>query len=650
MKKILFICFLFLFIGCSKSDNNEPINDTPQYTITVSSTPGGSVSTTGGTYDSGTIITINATPLEGYRFIGWTGDTSTDSSITITLNQNQSLVANFERIYELETSIQGNWIISSSSTSGKNTCSVFNLTFTNTGEFTIVYSGGIETGNYQVTSETDITLGSVGSITGIAIVDGVITFSITIVQCILDVEGERNDDYQEGGCTNFLECYSGTTWSQDYSNGTGYRKISNNINDKWFEAILDIYDYDGFLCRNYYSNLNVITDASSGDFLSQGQYGFSINYEIYELGFDYIIIKYESYRSIDNENTTFYYLIRMNNQTILTHVDTSLEHIYTTIELGESSPYLFDVFDQNETNVFENIDDIDNCNSCYFWDDNYDIGCGNFFVSLEDKVAERIGKDITIGESVFFPNNELFYVAAEYPILSSAWAQHISNWGVPSQGAIRVVLVKDQTKTGDNYNPEESPERYYLHYRYEDKRFLYALDPKVESIPQDDLVWNYQLPNSEGVVVDRMSDLWASFLAYLTNPVQNTTFLETYNNTTWYDSDTGHYLYFRNDPLNFLKKVTEGGEILCFTYNLGQLNYFVNGSFIPSTVVETESNSNNISFSITYELNGVSTVKNISYTLLPDNTLRERYGLPNSDNYNENIYTISNFDTLTICE
>ena len=176
------------------------------------------------------------------------------------------------------------------------------------------------------------------------------------------------------------------------------------------------------------------------------------------------------------------------------------------------------------------------------------------------------------------------------------------------------------------------------------------IDPKVESVPQDDLVWNYQLPNSEGVVVGRMSDLWASFLAYLTNPVQNTTFLETYNNTTWYDSDTGHYLYFRNDPLNFLKKVTEGGEILCFTYNIGQLNYFVDGSFIPSTVVETESNSNNISFSITYELNGVSTVKNISYTLLPDNTLRERYGLPNSDNYNENIYNISNFDTLTICE
>ena len=51
MKKILFICFLFLVIGCSKSDNDEPINDTPQYTITVSSTPGGSVSTTGGTYD-----------------------------------------------------------------------------------------------------------------------------------------------------------------------------------------------------------------------------------------------------------------------------------------------------------------------------------------------------------------------------------------------------------------------------------------------------------------------------------------------------------------------------------------------------------------------------------------------------------------------
>ena len=650
MKKLFFIlCCLTLF-SCSKEDNGPATETITQYTITVSSTTGGSVSTPGGTYNSGAIVTVTATPEEGYRFTGWTGSSSTEPTLSITLNQNQSLVANFERIYELESTIQGNWIISSSSTTGKNSCRIFNLTFTNTGEFTIVYSGGIETGNYQVTSETEISLGTAGVITNIAVVDGVITFNITIIQCEVSAEGERNEDYEEGGCTNFLECYAGEYTNHEDPQGSEcssreYLKINNDINNKWLESVLDVCDYDRRYCRNYVSNLT--SDLSSGEFLTQRPYGYRTNYEIVELGFDYIIIKSQWNQSWDNSSLIKYSLMKGYDEGLSYQESNDLEGVYQLLDSASEHSV---VYLTEETNIFDNVDEIDNCDSCYFLDNDYNIGCGNFFVAFEDKVAERNGKDVTIGESVFFPNNEVFYVAAEYPILSSAWATHISNWGVPSEGAIRVVLVKDQTKIGNNYNHEESPERYYLHYRYEDKRFLYAIDPKVESVPQDDLVWYYQLPNSEGVVGDSMSDLWAAFVAYLVNPSQNRTFLETYNNTTWYDSDTGHYLYFRNDPLNFLKKVTQGGEVLCFTYNIGQLNYYVDGAFIPSTVVETESNSNNISFSITYDLNGVSTVKNISYTLLPNNTLRERYGLPNSEDYIENSYTISNFDTSTICD
>ena len=90
---------------------------------------------------------------------------------------------------------------------------------------------------------------------------------------------------------------------------------------------------------------------------------------------------------------------------------------------------------------------------------------------------------MTIGESVLFPNNEVFYVAAEYPILSSAWATHGVVGGYLVKG-LYAWFGKRPTKTGANYNHEESPERYYLHYRYEDQRFLYAIDPKVESVPK----------------------------------------------------------------------------------------------------------------------------------------------------------------------
>ena len=649
MKKSLLILCSFVLLQCSKEESAPPAEPIQQYTITVSSTTGGAVSTTGGTYNAGAVVTVTATPEEGYRFTGWTGSSETSPTITLTLSQNQSLVANFERIFALETSIQGNWIIDSSSNSGKTSCSIFNLTFTNTGQFTIVYSGGIETGNYTVTSETAISLGTVGAITGIAIVDGIITFTITVVQCVASAEGERNEDYEEGGCTNFLECYAGTYAKEYNSCAKDHFKLTNDINNKWFEGIANICNYDKNACSNYYSNLNVIADATSGDFLSQGSLQFRTNYEIYELGYDYIIYSAQVYNTSDSTPFIRYELFKGTDDRIIWQ-SSNLEGIYATIELDESSPYYYTLYDPEETTIFDNIDALENCDSCYFPDYNGDIGCGNFWVSFENKVAYG---DVTIGESVLFPNGEIFYVAAEYPILSSAWATHVSAWGVPSEGAIRVVLVKDPTKTGANYNHEESPERYYLHYRYEDQRFLYAIDPKVESVPQDDTVWYYQLPTTNGVIGERMSDLWASFLAYLTDnegATQNSTFLQTYNNTTWFNATTGHYLVFKNDPLNFLKKVTEDGPVVCFTYSFGQLNYFVEGAFIPATIVETAADAKNISFSITYNLNGVNTVKTIAYTLLPNNTVRERLGLPNSEAYEENIYTISNFDTLTICE
>ena len=49
----------------------EPEPPAPtQYTLTVTSGEGGTVSTEGGTYDEGTEVTITATPDEGYEFIG----------------------------------------------------------------------------------------------------------------------------------------------------------------------------------------------------------------------------------------------------------------------------------------------------------------------------------------------------------------------------------------------------------------------------------------------------------------------------------------------------------------------------------------------------------------------------------------------------
>ena len=103
------IAFSIIF-SCSadEDDTNPPpsILVTPepeppaptQYTLTVTSSQGGSVSTEGGTYDEGTDVTVTANPDEGYEFVGWEGNDNDSSSLTVTLNGNTSVQAIFQRL------------------------------------------------------------------------------------------------------------------------------------------------------------------------------------------------------------------------------------------------------------------------------------------------------------------------------------------------------------------------------------------------------------------------------------------------------------------------------------------------------------------------------------------------------------------------
>ena len=107
----LFICVLsfILVYSCSTEEEESitPVVQTPQpepepepveYTLTVSAAEGGTVSTEGGTFDEGTEVTITATASDGYRFTGWVGSDSTNESLTVTLNSNQTYQALFELI------------------------------------------------------------------------------------------------------------------------------------------------------------------------------------------------------------------------------------------------------------------------------------------------------------------------------------------------------------------------------------------------------------------------------------------------------------------------------------------------------------------------------------------------------------------------
>ena len=57
-------------ISCS-SPENETDPSTTEYTLTVSSGTGGSVSTSGGTYEEGSTVNVTATPNSEYIFQNW---------------------------------------------------------------------------------------------------------------------------------------------------------------------------------------------------------------------------------------------------------------------------------------------------------------------------------------------------------------------------------------------------------------------------------------------------------------------------------------------------------------------------------------------------------------------------------------------------
>ena len=90
-------------LGCPADAEPTP---SVEYSLTISSTEGGSVLTPGEgtfTYDDGGVVDLVATPASGYSFGGWTGDVSTitntrAASTTITMDDDCSITADFQVI------------------------------------------------------------------------------------------------------------------------------------------------------------------------------------------------------------------------------------------------------------------------------------------------------------------------------------------------------------------------------------------------------------------------------------------------------------------------------------------------------------------------------------------------------------------------
>ena len=110
IKNISYKLVLLFFISCSSGGDDPTPDDPPpvvKYRLTTSANPsdGGTVTPSSGEYNKGASVTVVATASDGYEFQDWTGATGTNPSITIVMNSNKTLTANFSEKQDIDGTV-----------------------------------------------------------------------------------------------------------------------------------------------------------------------------------------------------------------------------------------------------------------------------------------------------------------------------------------------------------------------------------------------------------------------------------------------------------------------------------------------------------------------------------------------------------------
>ena len=222
MKKLIFILSFFLLIySCGKdseastpqlnptdnTSNNTEVTTIEKFDLAVSSSNGGGVDTSGGSYDSNSSVTIKATPAEGYLFTGWSGSiTSVNNSLSLVMDESKTIKANFEQIIDVSSQPEvlfGNWSFGSNdSSAAKAECNILSVVFRKNETFTVVTSTSSITGQFLIESSTKINLTkenlNIGMITNLIITNSFVSFSIELNDiCNEDAKGNKDDTYDE---------------------------------------------------------------------------------------------------------------------------------------------------------------------------------------------------------------------------------------------------------------------------------------------------------------------------------------------------------------------------------------------------------------------------------------------------------------------
>ena len=208
MKRLLPILLLVLF-ACSKNDQETKT----RFSLIVDASEGGYVSSSGGDYEEGSLVSVSAFANDGYVFVGWTGSsTSTFSEVEIMMNSGKYLTAVFEKqLFNLvdENNIfigVGKWKIrrpkgGNRENSGKFVeCEIYEIIFRSNSSFTFTKGESKVTGQYSLDSEGNINLVKsdipYGIMRDVILTENYISFSSEFNDsCNLDLDADRVKDY-----------------------------------------------------------------------------------------------------------------------------------------------------------------------------------------------------------------------------------------------------------------------------------------------------------------------------------------------------------------------------------------------------------------------------------------------------------------------
>ena len=208
MKRLLPILLLVLF-ACSKNDQ-ETKN---RFSLIVDASEGGYVSSSGGDYEEGSLVSVSAFANDGYVFVGWTGSsTSTFSEVEIMMSSGKYLTAVFEKqLFNLvdENNIfigVGKWKIrrpkgGNRENSGKFVeCEIYEIIFRSNSSFTFTKGESKVTGQYSLDSKGNINLVKsdipYGIMRDVILTENYISFSSEFNDsCNLDLDADRVKDY-----------------------------------------------------------------------------------------------------------------------------------------------------------------------------------------------------------------------------------------------------------------------------------------------------------------------------------------------------------------------------------------------------------------------------------------------------------------------